>query len=319
MLETINFRQVQAFRTVMLTGQITTAAELMGITQPAVSRLVRDFEYATRLALFVRRGNQILPTQAAKTLMAEVERAFSGLNRVQVLADAIRRQSAGILRIAATPALAINVLPQVVASFLKDRPGLHISLNGLNSPMVIEAVASGHADIGYADGPIDRPGFEVLSYPMDAIVALPAGHRLAAQDIVEPADLINERIIALDPGTISAMRVEVALAGIARGAQIETKLTHTACALVAEGVGLTLADPLSAGEFIDRGLCIRPFSLSVDAGFQCIRLAASAPSNIVADFMDEAISCMDSRVREAISCMDSRVREATNHRDLQLT
>lgn len=304
MLETLNFRQVQAFRTVMLTGQITTAAELMGITQPAVSRLVRDFEHATRLALFVRRGNQILPTQAAKTLMAEVERAFSGLNRIQVLADAIRRQSAGILRIAAMPALAINVLPRVVASFLKDRPGLHISLNGLNSPMVIEAVASGHADIGYADGPIDRPGFEVLSYPMDAIVALPPGHRLAAREIVEPADLVDERIIALDPGTIPAMRVEVALAGIARSAQIETKLTHTACALVAEGVGLTLTDPLSAGEFLDRGLCIRPFSLSVDLGFQCIRLAASAPSNIVSDFMDATIRYIDSRVRAAVSHRD---------------
>lgn len=299
MLDTLNFRQVQAFRTVMLTGQITAAAELMGITQPAVSRLVRDFEHATRLVLFVRRGNQIVPTQAAKTLMVEVDRAFSGLNRIQVLADAIRRQSAGILRIAAMPALAINVLPHAVATFLKDRPGLHVSLNGLNSPMVIEAVASGHADIGYADGPIDRPGFEVLSYPMDAIVALPPGHRLAARKVVEPADLVGERIINLDPGTISAMRVEVALAGIARSAQIETKLTHTACALVAEGVGLTLTDPLSAGEFIDRGLCIRPFSLSVDSGFQCIRLAASAPSTIVTDFMDAAISYIDARVQAA--------------------
>lgn len=299
MLGLLNFRQVEAFRTVMLTGQVTAAAELMGITQPAVSRLVRDFEHATQLVLFVRRGNQIVPTRAAQTLLVEVDSAFSGLNRIRILADAIRRQSAGILRIAAMPALAIDVLPHAVATFLKDRPGLHVSLNGLNSPMVIEAVASGHADIGYADGPIDRPGFEVRNYPMDAIVALPPGHRLASKKVIEPADLVNERIINLDPGTISAMRVEVALAGIPRSVQIETKLTHTACALVAEGVGLTLTDPLSAGEFIDRGLSIRPFSLSIDSGFQCIRLAASASSDIVEDFMDVALSYIDTKVRTA--------------------
>ncbi|MGB5839392.1 MAG: LysR family transcriptional regulator, partial [Brucella anthropi] len=43
----MNLRQVEAFRTVMLTGKMTAAAELMSITQPAVSRLIRDFEIDT--------------------------------------------------------------------------------------------------------------------------------------------------------------------------------------------------------------------------------------------------------------------------------
>ena len=94
----MNLRQVEAFRAVMLTGQMTTAAELMSVTQPAVSRLIRDFEHATRLRLFVRRGNQITPTQEAVTLWKEVDRAFIGLSRIATVADEIARQAAGARR-----------------------------------------------------------------------------------------------------------------------------------------------------------------------------------------------------------------------------
>jgi DNA-binding transcriptional LysR family regulator len=94
----MNLRQVEAFRTVMMTGKMTAAAELMAITQPAVSRLIRDFEFATKLRLFDRRGNQLTPTQEALTLMQEVERAFIGLSRIKAFAEEVRHQNAGMLR-----------------------------------------------------------------------------------------------------------------------------------------------------------------------------------------------------------------------------
>ncbi|MBS9722041.1 LysR family transcriptional regulator [Tianweitania sp. BSSL-BM11] len=292
----MNLRQVEAFRAVMMTGQMTTAAELMSVTQPAVSRLIRDLEHATKLRLFERRGNQIIPTQEALTLWKEVDRAFVGLNHIASLAKEIARQAAGTLRIAAMPALANGVLARFLARFLEDKPNLQASLSGLPSSLVIEAVAAGQAEIGYADGPLDRPGFIIEPHSIPAVVAMPQHHPLAEKAVIQPADLRGQRMISLEPGTVFAMRVEVALAGVQRLSIVETRLSHTALSLVSEGAGIAIIDPTSASEFIDRGVAVRRFGLFIDAGFLAIQPANRTRSDIVDRFMREFVMFHDASV-----------------------
>ncbi len=294
----MNLRQVEAFRAVMLTGQMTIAAELMSVTQPAVSRLIQDFEHATRLRLFERRGNQITPTQEALTLWKEVDRAFIGLNRIASLAEEIARHSAGTLRISAMPALANGILPRFLARFLRDKPNLHASLSGLPSSMVIEAVTAGQADIGYADGPIDRRGFIMETRPLAAVVAIPYGHPLSNQKVIHPADLEGQRMISLEPGTIFAMRVEVALAGVQRLSTLETRLSHTALTLVSEGAGIAIIDPTSASEFTQQGVVVRPFAIFIDAGFLTIRSANQSRSAIIDRFFREFRDFHDDTIKK---------------------
>lgn len=267
----INTRQVEAFRAVMLTGGMTSAAELIGITQPAVSRLVRDLEHRLGLTLFERRGNQVLPTQEATTLLAEVERSFVGLARIADVARAIRAHEAGSLRIVAMPALAGGILPRFVGRFLRDRPELRVYLHGMPSHLVVEAVAAGQADFGIAAGPLERPGFVVERLPAPAVVVMPPGHRLASRRPVEASDLAGERVIAVAAGTLFQARVDTALAGIARIVRVETPLSAIACILVAEGVGLSIVDPFSAGEHVGPGLVARPFRPELDVGMVLLR------------------------------------------------
>ncbi len=270
----------------MLTGQMTTAAELMLVTQPAVSRLIKDFEHATGLHLFERRGNQIIPTQEAMTLWKEVDRAFVGLGHIANLAADIGRQAAGTLRIAAMPALASGLLPRFLARFLDNKPNLQTSLIGVPSSMVFEAVASGQADIGYADGPSDRPGFVVETRSIAAVVAIPLGHLLAELERIRPKDMADERIIKLETGTLFSMRVGVALAGVECRPSLEVRLSHTALTLVSEGAGIAIIDPASAVGFEDK-VVLRPFSIFIDAGFLEVRSANKAPSAIVDRFASE--------------------------------
>lgn len=270
----------------MLTGQMTAAAELMLVTQPAVSRLIKDFEHATKLHLFERGPNLIIPTQEAKTLWKEVDRAFVGLNHIANLTANIARLAAGILRIASMPALASGLLPRFLARFLRDKPKLQMSLTGLPSSMVMEAVASGQADIGYADGPSDRSGFRLETRSLAAVVAIPKGHRLAGLDRITPEDLAGERIIKEDTGTLFATRVEVAIAGVERGPSLEVSLSHTALSLVNEGAGVAIIDPAAATDFKDK-IVLRPFSIFIDAGFLAVRSANGVPYAIVDRFATE--------------------------------
>src|SRR5436853_7818507 len=130
----INPRQIEAFRALMLTASTTRAAQVMNVTQPAVSRLVRDLQAALELTLFERQGTRLTPTNEALALYAEVERSYVGLERIAQAAREIRGRRAGALRIAAMPALCSGFLPRFAGHYLMQRPGLDVALFGLMSP-----------------------------------------------------------------------------------------------------------------------------------------------------------------------------------------
>jgi DNA-binding transcriptional LysR family regulator len=281
----INARQIDAFRAVMVTGSMTAAAELLSVSQPAVSRLIRDFERAVSFPLFARRGNQIAPTPEAVALLSEVERAFVGLGRIAAHAAAIRSQQAGSLRIAALPALAMGVLPRFVGAFLRERANLQVTLHGMPSHLVIEAVAAGQADIGYAVGPLDRPGYHVEPIASPAVVVMPENHRLASRKVIRPADIAGEKIVGVAANTLFRSRLDAALGEVPRSVPVETPLSQIACALVAEGVGIAVVDPFSASEFVGRKLVARPLRPSVDVGILLLVPHERATSALAQAFM----------------------------------
>src|SRR6218665_1736823 len=110
----LNLRQIEAFRLVFQTGSMTTAARLMSITQPAVSRLIRDLEETTELSLFKRSGSGISATPDAISFFSEVERSFLGMQQLEQAASAIRQQREKIIHIATTGAFAYQCLPHAL-------------------------------------------------------------------------------------------------------------------------------------------------------------------------------------------------------------
>ncbi|HEY0288913.1 MAG TPA: LysR substrate-binding domain-containing protein [Pseudomonas sp.] len=286
----LTLRQVEAFRAVMRTGSMTGGADLMAVTQPAVTRLVRDMEAALGYALFERRGNQLQPTSYAIALIPEIERSFIGLERIARVARGIGEQTAGSLRIAAMPAVANTLLPAFLARFLTSRPQLHVSLLGVPSHLVAEMVASGEADIGYAEGPLNRHGLNIQAVPMHAVVVVPDNHRLAGLAVVDPLDLSGECMIAVAPGSLFAAGVTLALAEVPRLARFETGLSYTACALVAQGLGVSIVDPPTAQQFTGRGVVIKPLSVSVDTGFLVIRSENALAQELVEVFAEEFLA-----------------------------
>jgi DNA-binding transcriptional LysR family regulator len=282
----LTLRQVEAFHAVMRTGSMTGGANLMAVTQPAVTRLVRDMEDALGFTLFERRGNQLLPTSQAIALMPEIERSFVGLERIARVARGIGEQTAGSLRIAAMPAVANTLLPAFLARFLAPRPLLQVSLLGVPSHLVAEMVASGQADIGYAEGPLNRHGLDIQAVPMDAVVALPDAHPLAARPLIQPADLMDEHMISVAPGSVFAAGVTVALAHVPRFIRLEAGLSYTACALVAQGLGISIVDPPTAQQFVGQGVTVRPLSVRIDTSFLVIRTRLSTESALVSLFAE---------------------------------
>jgi DNA-binding transcriptional LysR family regulator len=286
---TLSPRQVEAFRALMLTGSVSAGARLMNVTQPAVSRLIRDLQEILGLRLFERRGARLLPTSEARSLYDEVERSFVGLHRIAQAAAELRTRRAGSLRIAALPALANGFLPRFVGRFLADRPKLDLALYGLISHIVLDWVASGQCDVGFAEVPPAHPAVTLERMPEVAQVAvLPRGHKLARRSTIRPRDLAGESFISLGHSTLIRFRIDAIFADhdVERVMRVETPLSEIACALAAAGVGATIVDPFTAKEYASRGLAVRRFEPLVGFEFAALYSAQRGLSAVAREFID---------------------------------
>lgn len=279
-------RQLDAFRAVMITGGMTAAAQTLFITQPAVSRLIKDLEHDLGLRLFERHGNQINATSEGRTFFEEVERTYSGLTHLRSFAEDLRGARVGSLRIAALPALAIAFLPFCIARFRKLRPNLQILLDGIPSHLVLERVASGLFDLGFAAVPAERPNLTIVPVAGALMVVMPERHHLASRKVLGARDLEGESVIMLGQGSHLRHSIETALTRVHVTKLIETPLAAIACSFVAQGLGITLVDPFTAADFVGRGVIARRFEPAIDVGYSLVVSKDRRLSQVANDFVE---------------------------------
>jgi len=284
----INLRQVEAFRAVMLSGSVTAAAGIMGITQPAVSRLLRDLQLSLKMPLFEKRGTGLVPNAAATALYAEVERSFSGLDRIAAAAEEIRSHRTGMLRVAALPALANGFMPRFAGHFLKDRPNLGFSLVGVISPLVIDWVLNLQCDVGFAEGAMAHAGLPTIRMPaLPRVAILPEGHHLCRKPVLRPRDFEGETFISVTPGSSSRHLIDGVFSkhGVSRVLRIETTLSEIMCGMVSSGIGVSICDPFTAAEFASRGVVSRPFLPRIDFEVSAVFPMQRRPSPVAEEFV----------------------------------
>lgn len=254
----MNIRQIEAFHAVVETGSATRAAERLGITQPAVSKLMKAFSENCGFALFQRMGGQLVPTREAQILAVEVSKVFAGANRIKEVARAVREHEWGEVSIAAPPAFAVRFLPRVLAENVQ-LPDLRMQVLSRTSPQTIEMVANQQVDIGLSVIPVDHPDIEARHVArFQLICLLPASHPLVAKSELHINDLRSEPFISLPSSDCSFTRAERAfqLTGRPMKRKIEVPFSETAAMLVAQGAGVTIVPPF-AGVDIDESLVVR--------------------------------------------------------------
>lgn len=265
----LTWRQIEAFRAVMLRGTVSGAAQMMHLTQPAVSRLLRDMEAALGYALFSRAGGQMTPMPEAVLLQQEVAMSFVSLDRIQRAAQDIRRGQGGALRISAMAGPTLSFLPRLIAAFLRQYPDSFVSIHNNTTPVTLERVSLRQFDIGLAYAPSGYPGLEVEPIGgLEALCAVPAGHRLARRRVLTLADLRDEPMLSLGMGSQIGMRLDTLLRaeGIASPILAEATASEVLCSLVAEGAGIALIDPFTGTAFRHPGLRIKRFEPSIPYG-----------------------------------------------------
>ncbi|MDN3575177.1 LysR family transcriptional regulator [Chitinimonas viridis] len=266
MPEPISHRLIEIFRTVMSTGNVTEAARLMHSSQPTLSRELARLEDILGYALFSRSKGRLQATAQALALYAEIQRSYQGLDQVISTARQLGRGEQGHFSILSLPALTHALLPAACARFLASHPGVQLSITPQESPL-LEAWLSGQRfDLGLTEHHDTPPGTHAQPLlQADEVCVLPAGHPLLHKPVLTPADFAGQAYISLsaqDPYRILLDQV-FADQGIARQQRVETHSAVAICAMVSEGIGLSIINPLTALAFASERLQLRRFSISI--------------------------------------------------------
>lgn len=286
----MNQRQIEAFHAVMSNHTASRAAEVLRISQPAVSKAIQELEHAVGFALFDRVKSRLVPTGEAHLLHKEVLRSFVGMDQLRNAAARIRDFGAGELKITSLAALSTTLMPLALRAFHERHPAVAITYQSRMSAEVRDLVASGQFDLGLAADEVDLTGVDHRlfgRYP--AQLAVYPGHPLAEVDVVTPRDLHGQRFIALAPQDTMRQRADKLLREHGSEPQVvlETPFSVTVCAMVLAGLGCGLVNPITAHGFIQQGLILKPFAPTLDFRTLMLFPADRRPSRIVLDCVEE--------------------------------
>lgn len=262
----MNIRQVEAFRTIMLRGSMTAAAQELRTSQPSISRLIAELEGEIDLKLFERNAGRLRATPEGLSFYREVERSFIGLDNLAHAARDIRAFGTGRLRIAAMPVMALGFVPRCIRRFKERFPNAIVSLQMGHDGTVTRWMSSSYCDIGFVANVLDIPMVEHRPlYAIPGVCALPPGHRLAERDCIRPKDLAGEAFISLSLEDGARARVDRAFenADVRRQLTLETPFSAAICALVEQGLGVGIVNPIAAADYKHTGIVFLPFKPEV--------------------------------------------------------
>lgn len=270
----LTIRHIEVFRAIMAAGSVTGAARLLFTSQPTISRELARMEQVTGLGLFEREGGRLVPTAQALLLIEEVERAFVGLERIDRFAQAIRNFEQGRLAITCLPLFSQTLLPKACKRFQVQHPGVSVSITAQESPSLEESLVAQQHDLGLTEtAQVPRGAVGELLLRADMVCVLPAQHPLLAKPVLELRDFHEVDFINL--ASLDSYRQQLDQhfreAGMNRRTVIETTSAASVCAMVGQGLGVAIINPLSGLEAGQGGLSIRRLSLSVPYQVMLIR------------------------------------------------
>src|ERR1700733_1856524 len=262
----LTHRHVEVFRAVMTAGSVTGAAEACSTSQPTISRELARMESLLRLALFDRVRGRLQPTAQAYTLFDEVQRSYAGLERVADTALRLRQFTKGQLSLACLPAFSQALLPGACARFQAAHPGVSVSVNPYESPLLEERLAAQAHDLGVTEHDSALAGAQAaLLLELDEVAVLPAGHPLLARRRLAGAAFAGPALVSFSSRDRYRQWVDkvFAEAGVDRQLAVETDSAVAVCAMVQHGLGLAIVNPLTALALMGPGIAVRPLAFSI--------------------------------------------------------
>ncbi|MRX32312.1 LysR substrate-binding domain-containing protein [Aminobacter sp. MDW-2] len=270
----MRYVQLRAFHYVAVCGGFSRAAEMLFLTQPAISDQVRKLEEEYDVLLFNRHKKQVTPTASGLQLLEITRRMFDTEQQALELLSESRALRSGTLRIVADAA---HHLLHILGQFRQKYPGIQVSVRAGNTETVISSLYSYEADIGVLGEIPTGRDFEIVKLNSTPIIAfVSTDHPLATAKSLSLHELSLLPLVMRERGSKTRAKLEdlASKEGYEFKPAIEAEGREAVREIVASGAGVGF---VSAAEF---GQDVRLVQISI-----------AAPEML----MDEALICLKER------------------------
>ncbi len=281
------------FRTVAEKLNFTRAAEVLHISQPAVTQHIKQLEAHYGTPLFRRSPAGIALTDAGHVLFDHASRTLDAHGKIEAQIRAGLAVLTGPLRLGASMTIAQYLLPRWLGKFQQAQPGVALTLRNGNTEEITGALLAGRIDLGLIEGPSGRRELKSVPFFEDEILCLAAPtHPLARKARVTLAELAGAAFVGREPGSGTRHVVERALkkAGLTPGklnVVLESSGSETIKGLLASGLGLGFLSRLAAQNELALGqLSIVPVrGLRIARPFYFLHLQGPPPTGPAGAFI----------------------------------
>ena len=195
-------RRLQVFHTVAGVLSFTRAAEILHMTQPAVTHQIRQLEEEFNARLFDRSNNRISLTAAGQQVLEYADRIIALYDEMQESVKTLVGDRTGLVTIGASTTIAEYMLPGLLGDFRQQFPDVQIRLRVANTDAVVTMVADNSIDLGVVEGEVDNQLLKVERCQQDELqVIVPPGHQLASQTSVSALQLTEHPFIYREDGS----------------------------------------------------------------------------------------------------------------------
>ncbi len=196
----MNLQQLEYFRTIAQTENFTSAANLLSVSQPALSKAISKLEEELEVPLFEKSGRNIKLTRFGKMFLTHTNAALLEINKGIKELKEITNPNTGSISISSTSSIGTYFMPFIISDFLNKNPNTKFQFNHESVQNIIWDLKSGKIDLGFYEciENINIP-YEIESIPIrkeEYVLIVPKNHHLSDKATISLKELENESFVA---------------------------------------------------------------------------------------------------------------------------
>ncbi len=261
------------FLTVAREASFSRAADALYMSQPTLSRQIRDLEEELGTTLFVRTNRNVTLTRDGMRLRRRAQEIVELMDRTREEFENLDEDISGDVCIGSGETHAMRALARVAIDVRREHPGVRYHLFSGNADDVTERLDRGLLDFGVVIDPADLHKYDFLRIPGSDSwgLLMPADHPLAAKEAVTPGDLDGVPLLVSRQSMVAGDLARW-LGGDFDRLEIAAtyNLVFNAAIMVEQGMGCALTLDHLVGSMDVGGLCFRPLAPKVESGLNLV-------------------------------------------------
>ena len=252
----MRLRHIEVFHAIMQVGTISGAAQVLHISQPAVTKVLQHAELQLGMPLFERVRGKLYPKPEAHRLFVETEKLNRDLQGIRRLAASLKGRALETVRLVSTPTIAISVLPEAMTMWRREYPETRCELGTHHTSEIVNTLRLGEADLALSLQAPRHPGIVAEPIAQGVLTVIAPARTWTDEECRQPISaegLTGELIGMTDNDPLGELLVASCEAqGMHPVFNTVVQTYQIARSLVEAGAGMAVVDPFTAASASDK-------------------------------------------------------------------